>query len=174
MSRGFKGFLLEYCKELTGTETTSLKKLFQVATSSAPRAFEPLLLLAVMEGREAYLLSVANNSKQLREYEQFLNKLAADGGDLFDFLEKLPDNDRHKKAFLAWRSESEALDRNRKTLAFVADAFSRLLKEKGLMRAEACRRLGLNKGNFYAFLKGDVTRMSRDTAVGAYKRLESL
>lgn len=48
------------------------------------------------------------------------------------------------------------------------------LEDAGLSRAEACRLLGLNKGNFYAFMKGDLTKLSRATAVGACKTLASL
>lgn len=36
-----------------------------------------------------------------------------------------------------------------------------------MTRAEACRVTRLNKGNFYAFLKGDTSKMSRKTAMNA-------
>lgn len=59
MSTLLQGFLTKYCKELTSSNTTSLKQLFNLADSEFPRAYEPLLLLAVCSGREAYLLKTS-------------------------------------------------------------------------------------------------------------------
>ena len=43
-----------------------------------------------------------------------------------------------------------------------------------MTRAEACRVTRLNKGNFYAFLKGDTSKMSRKTAMNAYREIAAL
>lgn len=174
MSRGFEGFLVGYCKELTGLETTSLKRLLHAADDFAPRAYEPLLLLAINQGRQDYLMRLVAGNGREEEYRRFLDEFESSKSDIVGYLERLSDGDRYKKVFLAWRSECGALERDRKTLACVADSFLRLLAEKGMTRAEACRRLNLNKGNFYAFLKGDATRMSRGTAIDAYRRLECM
>lgn len=48
------------------------------------------------------------------------------------------------------------------------------LEDAGLSRPEACRLLGLNKGNFYAFMKGDLTKLSRATAIDACQTLASV
>lgn len=56
MSRSFGGFLLGYVQELTGLETTSLKRLFRAVADDSPRAAEALLLLALASGREGYLM----------------------------------------------------------------------------------------------------------------------
>ena len=49
-----------------------------------------------------------------------------------------------------------------------------LLADKNMTRAEACRVTRLNKGNFYAFLKGDTSKMSRKTAMNAYREIAAL
>ena len=173
MSRSFQGFLLDYCKDLTEMNTTSLKK-FAGKIEAYPRAAEPLLLLAITNGRIDYLMRHAGNGSLAASYRVFLAHYRASGKDLEAFLSDLPDNDRFKKVLLAWRAESEKLQRDRNTLANIVPAFSDLLARTGMSRAEACRRVGLDKGNFYAFLKGDVTRLSRDTAIKAYRTLQRI
>ena len=66
------------------------------------------------------------------------------------------------------------LAEDRAMLVNVIEAIKSLFNQKGLSKAEACRATGLNKGNFYAFLKGDTTKISRHTAVAAYDKLLAL
>ena len=87
------------------------------------------------------------------------------------WLEQLPDQNRYRKVWNAWRSEATRLERDRRMLPGVRDAIDRVMAERGMTRAQACRLTGLNKGNFYAFMKGDVAKLSRETAVNAYRTL---
>lgn len=173
MSRSFKGFLQAYAQELTGRQTTSLKKLSEAVVGDSPRAAETLLLLALASGREDYLMRQVRGTSLEGSYRAALVDLERTGGLLEPWLEQLPDQDRYRKVWNAWRSEATRLERDRRMLPGVRDAIERIMAEQGMTRAQACRVAGLNKGNFYAFMKGDVSRLSRETAVNAYRRLAS-
>lgn len=171
VSRSFKGFLLGYVQDLTGCESASLKRFFQAVTCDSPRAAEALLLLACAEGREDYLLRQAAGTPFEAAYRRALADISQKGGSLEEYLEELPEQNRYRKVWNAWRSEATSLERDRHMLPMVRDAIEQALEQRGMSRAQACRLLGLNKGNFYAFMKGDVTKLSRETAVNAYRVL---
>ena len=86
----------------------------------------------------------------------------------------LPDDDPFKTVLVEWRTDSSRLEVDRKILKYVSTAFSDLLADKNMTRAEACRVTRLNKGNFYAFLKGDTSKISRKTAMNAYREIAAL
>lgn len=175
MRGSFGHFLLGYCQELTGCDgTASLKRLFQAMRSNNPRAAEPLLLLALCQGREGYLLKMASGTKTESSYLAFLSDFRESGKALEAYLHALPEGNRFKKAYVAWQAERTRLQRDRLTLERVSRNINDLLEEKDISRAEACRALSLNKGNFYAFLKGDPSKLSRKTAIEAYKKLASI
>lgn len=171
MSRSFEGFLCQYCQEITGVGSTSVRKLFSAAASNAPHAAEAVLLYAVVTKRCSFLMKSVEGSAWEDSYRAFLREYEQAGCSLEEHLESLPSSDRFHKVYRSWQSSQSRLERDRATLANVAKAILALLKEKGMTRAEACRLLGLNKGNFYAFLKGDASKLSRETAMKAYGAL---
>lgn len=180
----FKTFLEGYCAELSGLETRSLKA-FAFALPDTPRLKEPLLLLALEEGREGFLLrqmeKVAaqgdgrrfNWATILKEFRTFSDAFATSGVSLTDYLETLPQENRYRKCLMSWESAQSQTARDRRFLASMPDQLGELIAYRGFTRAEACRIAGLNKGNFYAFLKGDFTKLSRETAVAAYDAIAS-
>lgn len=174
MTRSRKAFLLAYCKNLTGLETTSIKKLFQSVAEGCPRAAEPVLLLALEEGREEFLLRQARGTRYEAGFRAFVRELEVSELSLDDFLAGLPASNRFAKVHAAWVSESRRPERDLQTLRGVRKKMEEQLKASELSRAAACRLLGLNKGNFYAFMKGDLTKLSRATAINAYKTLARL
>lgn len=174
MSQSFRGFLSKYCKELTSSNTTSIKKLFHLADSEYPRAYEPLLLLAICEGRIQYLLKQAQESSVLLRYEELLNAWGKSGQSLEAYLETLSEDDRFRRPLSAWQAEQARLQDDRKVLAQVAKNLSALLDAKHITRAAACKLVQVNKGNFYAFLKGDSSKLSRKTAMRIYRQIEAL
>lgn len=113
MSRRFEGFLLDYCRELTGLSTSSIKKLFAAVNDGSPRAGESLLLLAIVQGREAYLMRQAAGTSWEASYAAFLEQHEEAKLDLREFLSTLPDGNRYKKAYLAWMSQNNRLERDR-------------------------------------------------------------
>lgn len=174
MKLSFRGFLVKYCKELTSSNTTSLKKLFQLADTEYSRVYEPLLLLAICDQREEYLLKQAKNSDVLPKYLMFLSSWKKSKKPLCKYLGTLEDDDRFKRPLTAWKAEQSRLEDDRKTLINVASALLTLLRTKELTRAQACRLVKVNKGNFYAFLKGDSSKLSRKTAMRIYRQIEKL
>ena len=51
MNLTFEGFLKGYCRELSGQQSLSFRKLVKQATTVAPRVAEPLFLLALAQGK---------------------------------------------------------------------------------------------------------------------------
>lgn len=171
MSKSFRTFLLAYCQELTGLKTSSLKLMGKSAATQSPRALEPLVLLAILDGRESYLLKHVEGSASCEPCRSFLRHYQQSGLSLFDYLESLPDGNRFKRPLSAWRAEAQRTESDKRVMADIAAKMQELIDHAGMSRAEACRITGLNKGNFYAFLKGDTSKLSRDTAIGAYRLL---
>ena len=169
---GFPRFLNQYCIEITGIAKTSSIRRLARALPQHPRLVEPLTLYALTEGRENLLLSEISNYEFHSTASQFVRKYKSSELGLEAFLETLPENDRFHKVYRSWVSQTSKLERDRKTLANVSKRMQELIDRKGLTRAQACRLTGLDKGNFYAFLKGDASRLSRDTAMKAYRTID--
>lgn len=174
MSQSFRGFLSKYCKELTGSNTTSIKKLFHLADSEYPRAYEPLLLLAISDNRVPYLLKQAQGSSVLPRYEELLNAWEKSKQPLEAYLETLSEDNRFRRPLSAWQAEQARLKDDRKVLAQIAKSLSDILNAKHITRATACKLAQVNKGNFYAFLKGDPSKLSRKTAMRIYRQIDAL
>lgn len=173
MRLSFRGFLAKYCKELTSSDTTSLKKLFELADTEYPRAYEPLLLLAICDQRQDYLLKQAQSSSILHVYIAFLSDWKNSGLELEEYLLAREDGDRFKRPLIAWRAQCDRIASDRKVLVGVSRALNELLEAKKMTRAQACKSLNINKGNFYAFLKGDTSKLSRKTAMRIYRQLSA-
>ena len=71
MACSFRYFLLKRCQGLTGLNTTSTKKFFAAAEDAHPEAFAPLLLLAICDGREEYLLRRAEGTKAAEMFDRY-------------------------------------------------------------------------------------------------------
>ena len=59
MNLTFEGFLKGYCRELSGQQSLSFRKLVKQATTVAPRVAEPLFLLALAQGKAEYVLGLS-------------------------------------------------------------------------------------------------------------------
>lgn len=167
----FKGFLLKYLQELTECRTSSIKTLFGLVNDDAPRAAEALMLFALVCGREDYLLRWARGTVFESRYRGALLNFKRSGLSLEEWVASLPDQNRYRKVWNSWLSVSTSLERDRRMLPRVRDAIEGVLQQRNMSRAQACREVGLNKGNFYAFMKGDASKLSRKTAVAAYRAL---
>ena len=174
MACSFRYFLLKRCQGLTGLNTTSTKKFFAAAEDAHPEAFAPLLLLAICDGREEYLLRRAEGTKAAEMFDEFVEHWHASGRPLEVYLGMLSDGDPFKTILVEWRTDSSRIEVDRKILKYVSTAFGDLLADKNMTRAEACRVTRLNKGNFYAFLKGATSKMSRKKAMNAYREIAAL
>lgn len=164
MNLTFRGFLKNYCRELSGLDTLSLKKLCSAAASEAPRVAEPLFLLALVEGKLPYLLSLASGTWMERPYQQAANLASSLSPTDCEALERaLPH--RYGNVFRAYRAVRERVVADRRISGLMRKKTLDALHANNVSIYRLCKDLGLNLGNVYAYLsKGDATKVSRDTA----------
>lgn len=174
MRQSFEGFLMQYCQELTGLDSRSLKRFFAEALDESPRVAEPLLLLALTQHREAYLMRLARGSRFERGYVRFIDSFLESNDSLEAYLASGIASSRYKKIYASYLSKEGRLDRDREVLESLVPQVNTLLHEKGVSKYQVMKDLGLNKGNYYAFLKGDASKMSREKAFGIYEYLVTI
>lgn len=73
MNLTFEGFLKGYCRELSGQQSLSFRKLVEQATTVAPRVAEPLFLLALAQGKAEYVLGLSEGSWMEEDYRGVLS-----------------------------------------------------------------------------------------------------
>lgn len=164
MNLTFKGFLRSYSRELTGLETDNLKKLCLACVQDAPAAAEAVMVFAAAQGKEAYLVELSKDTWMYDSYKQFVKSLGR-----FDLLEGfLSSKDapsRYRKVWQAYRAKKDAIKADRRVIKLMHGKTCKAIQESGLSVYSVCKALNLNIGNVYAYLnKGDVTKVSRDTA----------
>ena len=76
--------------------------------------------------------------------------------------DKLPD--RYANVWRAYRGMKEKPAADRRVNALMRKRTLEALEESGVTRYGLCRDLHLNKGNVYAYLAGDDSKVSRETA----------
>lgn len=165
---------MQYCQGLTEIKTRSLKAFFEKALRDTSRAAEPLLLLALCQGREEYLERLAAGTRFEEKYQVFLEGFKKSGNNLEDYLKLDSAPRQYKKIYLSYRSKTEQLERDRRVLESLIDQVNLMVKEAGITRYELSKNLNINKGNLYAFLKGDTSKLSRSTAMNLYNHLSAL
>ncbi len=162
MRRTLKGFLEEYCRELSGLNTTSLRKLVATAEGNA-RLVEPLFALAAVQGKASYLARISESEWFHDDYEDLTRKLVKHGS-----LEALLSSDdapvRYAAVLEAFRAQGDALAANRRINGLMRPRIAEALIRRGITRYRMCRDLDLNPGNVYAYLAGDDAKVSKETA----------
>lgn len=170
-TQSFEGFLVQYCQELTEFTTRSIKKFFLAACEGSSRVAEPLMLLALCQGREKYLMNLSSGTSYEEGYTIFLNSYQKSNMPIETFLESSLASERYTKVYRSYQSSAEELARDREMLEHLVPQVNMLLENQGKNRYQLTKELDINKGNLYAFLKGDVSKLSRDTAMGIYRHL---
>ena len=161
----FKGFLLAYCQELSGLQTTSVKKLAAAAAGEAPRVAEPLFLYALEADKLALLLKSAAGTWMEQEFEGLAATAAGYAGDAQGFLRANKVPQRYAKVLAAYEARRQQTQADRRAIALMREKTLEGLGRSGVTCYRLCEELGLNKGNVYAYLnKGDLTKVSRATA----------
>ncbi len=162
MRRTLKGFLKEYCRELSGLDTASLRRLVVAAEDNA-RLVEPLFALAAVQGKAGYLARISEGRWFHDDYERLAKELGEHGS-----LEALLSSDdapaRYASVLGAFRAQGDALAADRRINGLMRPRIVDALAEKGLTRYRLCKDLGLNPGNVYAYLAGDDAKVSKETA----------
>jgi hypothetical protein len=169
----FKGFLQRYLRELSGTDTLSLRRLAQM-TSSTPRLYEPLALLAASEGRlkelENLLLDNRYADKDFVALSVYPSAIA-----LEQALER-EDRSLRPEYHKVWNSYRIRRDAHLRDARLKLSARNRALSlERGakVSRYRICKDLNLNPGNLHAFLtKEEPFRLSLDKSYALVEYLE--
>ena len=162
MRRTLKGFLEEYCRELSGLDTMSLRKLVAAAEGNA-RLVEPLFALAAVQGKAGYLVRISESEWFHDDYEDLARKLVKHGS-----LEALLSSDdapaRYAAVLEAFRAQGDALAADRRINGLMRQRIAEALTRRGITRYRMCKDLDLNPGNVYAYLAGDDAKVSKETA----------
>lgn len=155
----FENFLLKYCQNLTGCNTTSLLK-FANELDETPRAEEPVLLYALHNKRDLNKFErmlrpdlQAKFSELKLEYQQFnnLDEMFLSSNNLsIDF----------KKVYSAYKYRLQETSANNPMKDSYRDFFEKKLKETNLTNYRVCKDLNLNLSNFTFFLKGQNEKLS--------------
>lgn len=162
MKRTLKGFLGSYCRELSGLETSSLKKLCTAAVDN-PRVAEPLMLLAMASGKERYLLGLARGTWMEGGYREVL-ELCEGHSDVESFLRSGSAPGRYESVIDAYDSQGDGLAADKRICALIRPRVLAGLAGRRVTRYRLAADLGLNPGNVYAYLAGDDSKVSRSTA----------
>ena len=161
----FKGFLLDYCQELAGARTSSIKKLCAAAGHDAPRVAEPLFFYALETGRIELLLRSSEGTWMHDDYRSLARSAEGYEADALRFSESCTLPDRYARVAAAFHAQRNSVDADRRVIALMRDRTVEALDASGVTKYRLCKDLGLNMGNVYAYLnRGDVTKVSRDTA----------
>lgn len=159
----FEGFLKRYCVELSGENTISLSKLCRLAASEIPRLAEPLFLLALARKKGDYLVGLSCNTRLENDY-RIWNRKAQGFDSALEFAESEHAPARIRSVAQAFHAQDDALNADRRIVALMRDKTLAALSSSAVTRYRLCKDLGLNKGNVYAYLAGDTTKVSRSTA----------
>lgn len=162
MYRTFKGFLRQYCRELSGLDTLSLRKLVAAADDNA-RLVEPLFALAAVQGKADYLVRISRRSWFHDDYERLADKLTKHGS-IEKLLASSDAPERYASTLLSFRAQGDLLTADRRINGLLRPRIIDALAAKGITRYRLCKELGLNLGNVYAYLAGDNAKVSKDTA----------
>lgn len=164
MNLTFKGFLRNYCRELTDLNTDNLKKLLAAVNTTAPSAAEALFLFAMVQNKADYLVKASFGSWVHEQYEKILHD-SKDFNSLSDYLVSDVAPERYKKVWNAFCAKKNAIKSDRRVITLMREKTITAMEAADLTAYTICKNLNLNIGNVYAYLhSGDVTKVSRATA----------
>lgn len=162
MYRTFKGFLKEYCRELSGLDTMSLRRLVDAIENNV-RLVEPLFALAASQGKAGYLARISDGKWFHDDYEKLAESLGRHGS-IEALLSSEDAPERYASVYEAFLAQGDILAADRRINGLMRPKIIAALARNGLTRYRLCKDLGLNPGNVYAYLAGDDAKVSRRTA----------
>ena len=160
----FKGFLTQYVRQLSKSDTNSIYKLAAEAGSDNPRLREPLLLYALYSSKQAVLLQAAKNPELHTEYQKMLAYSEEEMTQLLESGSSLLPAEYHKvwRSFQSHKNRGQADDH---TKELMRQKVRRLQNQCGVSNYRIYTDLKLNPGNVNVWLKhGAADKVSLDTA----------
>ena len=161
----FKGFLTQYIKRLSKSNTNSLYRLAEEASSDNPRLKEPLFLFALYSDKQMVLLQATKDQSLLAEYQEMVSLYSADQmTQLFEDNASVLPNEYHKvwRSFQSQKNRGQSDDQTKELMRLKV---RRLQEQCGVSNYRIYTDLKLNPGNVNAWLKhGVADKVSLDTA----------
>ena len=167
----FENFLLKYCQNLTGCNSTTSLLKFANELDENPRAEEPVLLYALQNKRDLNKFEkslrpdLQEKFSELKlEFQKFNNL-----DEMFLYSDNLSVD--FKKVYSAYKYRLQETSANNPTKSSYGDFFKYKLKESKLTSYHVCKELGLNLSNFTFFLKGHNEKLSLENCEKVYDYL---
>ena len=159
----FKGFLSQYVKKLSYTNTMNLKRLAEEAATSNYRLRAPLVLYSLATGKDRQLLSFLQSNHSTIDAQNALLDLSR--GSLEERLEGGFAPDEYTKVWSSFLVARDAPKRDDNLKIAMRKKILSIQKEKNCSNYRVYTDLHLNPGNINSWLKnGDSTKVSYQTA----------
>lgn len=159
----FKGFLSQYVRKLSHSDTLDLKRLADEALTNNPRLRAPLVLYALAHGKQEKLASLLGSSGPAAEMPDMLGRL--DPERLEAQLAEGLVPEAYRKVWTSFLVARDAPQRDGELKAAMRKKVLLLQKEKNCSNYRVYTDLKLNPGNINSWLKnGDSTKVSYHTA----------
>lgn len=161
----FKGFLTQYVKQLSQQETGSLYKLAAEAGNDNPRLREPLLLYAMLTGKQRVLLMATKEASLHEHYAGIVSQYSAE--QMTALLEEGSPllSEEYHKVWRSYMSRRNRFQADNHTKELMRKKVKRLQEQIGVTNYRIYTELKLNPGNLNAWLKhGDADKVSLATA----------
>ena len=99
-----------------------------------------------------------------KDYLELANKLRGKYKDITTFLKSDLAPKRYAAVLDAFNAKDDILNSNRRILEKLRPKVESSLKRSGISKYKACKDLGINPGNFYAYMNGDNSKISEEIA----------
>jgi hypothetical protein len=171
----FIGFLKQYIRSLSFSETGSLYKLAEEASSDNPRLCEPLFLYALFSGKEKILLSAVKSTELRDEYSSLLELYDKQKMEQELMREDSVLPERYAKVYRSYLCVRNQQRNDAHTKSLMRDRILRLQNEKNVSNYRLYTDLRVNPGNMNAYIKhGDCSKISLKTARNAIDYMEHI
>ena len=159
----FKGFLRQYVKKLSGTDSLDMERLAAEALGGNHRLRAPLVLLAAVSGKRARLSEALGTGPAASEMRRQLRLFS--GGDVERVLRSGDVPDAYRKVWDSYLAAHDAPSRDEALKGAMREKVLQLQEEKGCTNYRVYTDLKLNPGNINSWLKqGDNRKVSYRTA----------
>lgn len=168
-----KGYLANYLRTLTETETLDIAILAKEAATVSPRLKEPLFLYALISGKSDKLAHNLSNDHMRQEF-QTLQMLGQSNSlqEQSSHSDTLPE--QYKKVFRSFESVRNRTTYDRHTILLMWRKIILLQADRHVTNYRIYKDLHLNHGNLNRFLKhGDYRVVSLETARKVLHYLEN-
>lgn len=161
----FKGFLAQYVRRLSKSNTNSLYRLAEEASCDNARLREPLFLFALYSGKQAVLLQATKEQSLFAEYQKMASQYnVAQMTQMFEDNASVLPNEYHK-VWRSYQSQKNKGQSDNHTKELMRKKVRRLQDQYGVSNYRIYTDLNLNPGNVNAWLKhGAADKVSLDTA----------